>query len=98
MRLTTASVEIGTSTNAGPAAGEYVVMSLTTQGWGAATVEPDSSAVTAARRAVARFGGVLIAEAVSDESLALRVYLPQASVSILTDDSHSSAGDVAVRM
>ena len=83
---------------AGPPAGEYVALSLITQGWGAATRGPESSAgVTAAQRAIERLSGVLIVEAVSDESLAFCVYLPQASVAILTDDSHSTAGDVAVR-
>ena len=43
-------------------------------------------------------GGSLTTETVSDESLTLRVYLPQASVAILTDDSESAAGPVAARI
>ena len=98
VRIATASVDVSTSTSAGPPAGEYVALSLITQGWGAATRGPESSAgVTAAQRAIERLSGVLTVEAVSDESLAFCVYLPQASVAILTDDSHSTAGDVAVR-
>ena len=41
--------------------------------------------------------GALTVEAVSDESLTFKVYLPQVSVAILTDDSHSATGHVAVR-
>jgi hypothetical protein len=53
--------------------------------------------VATARRAVGRLGGSLTVDAVSDESLTFRVYLPQASVAILTDDAQSAAGEMAAR-
>ena len=86
------------ATSGTPAPGDYVEVLLTTQGWGAAVAGPDQSAgVATARRAVSRLGGVLTVEAVSDESLTFRVYLPQASVAILTDDSQGAANEVVAR-
>lgn len=101
LRLVTSSQEVGGagthSAAGGPAPGDYVVLALTAQGWGAATADAGGGAALAsAQRAVARLGGSLTTETVSDESLALRVYLPQASVAILTDDSEA-AGPVAAR-
>ena len=99
LRLATSSQEIGHATSGGPAPGDYVVLALTAQGWGAATTEVGSSAgLASAQRAIARLGGALTTERVSDESLTLMVYLPQASVAILTDDSESAAGQVAARL
>jgi len=99
LRLVTSSQEIGHSAGSGPAPGDYVVLALTAQGWGAATADAGGSAgLASAQRAVARLGGSLTTETVSDESLTLRVYLPQASVAILTDDSESAAGPVAARL
>ena len=99
LRLATSSREIGHPAAGGPAPGDYVVLALTAQGWGAATADAGGSAALAsAQRAVARLGGLLTAETVSDESLTLTVYLPQASVAILTDDSESAAGPVAARL
>jgi hypothetical protein len=99
LRLVTSSREIGHASGGGPAPGDYVVLALTAQGWGAATADAgDSAALASAQRAVARLGGSLAADAVSDESLSLTVYLPQASVAILTDDSESAAGPVAARL
>ncbi|HEV8395372.1 MAG TPA: PAS domain-containing protein [Vicinamibacterales bacterium] len=96
--IATASVEIGAATGGIPAPGDYVAVSLTTQGWGAATAGSDqSTGVATARRAIGRLGGSLTVDAVSDESLTFRVYLPQASVAILTDDAQSAAGEVAAR-
>ena len=97
VRIATTSSEIGHASHGGPGPGDYVVLSLTTQGWGAITAADDGAGVAAARRAVARLGGTLAIEPVSDESLTLRVYLPQASVAILTDDSQNADGPVAVR-
>jgi PAS domain S-box-containing protein len=78
---------------------DHVVLALTAQGWGAATPDAgDSAALASAQRAVARLGGSLTADTVSDESLTLTVHLPQASVAILTDDSESAAGPVAARL
>jgi len=75
----------------------YAVL-LTAQGWGAAVATSDQSAgVATARRAVGRLGGMLTVEAVSDESLTFRVYLPQASVAILTDDAQGAASEVTAR-
>jgi PAS domain S-box-containing protein len=98
LRLVTSSQEIDHAIDGGPAPGDYVVLALTAQGWGAATGELDRAGFAPARRAIARLGGVLTTEPVSDESLTLRAYLPQASVAILTDDSESAAGQVAPRL
>jgi PAS domain-containing protein len=99
LRLVTSSQEISHSAAGGPAPGDYVVLALTAQGWGAATAGTgDSAGLASAQRAVARLGGALTTETVSDESLTLSVYLPQASVAILTDDSESAAGPVAARL
>ena len=99
LRLVTSSQEIGHPAAGGPAPGDYVVLALTAQGWGAATADAGGSAALAsAQRAVARLGGLVTAETVSDESLTLTVYLPQASVAILTDDSERAAGPVAARL
>jgi PAS domain S-box-containing protein len=90
VHLATSSLEITAAASGQPAPGDYVVLALTTQGWGAATADAMASAgVATARRAVGRLGGVLTLDAVSDESLTLKVYLPQASVAILTDDSNA---------
>ena len=99
VRIATASVDVSTSTSAGPPAGEYVALSLTTQGWGAATGGPESSAgVTAAQRAIEPVWAARSPwRPCPTNRSPSRVYLPQASVAILTDDSHSTAGDVAVR-
>ena len=98
VRIATASQEIAAASG-DTAAGDYVVLSLTTQGWGAATEHGGEGAgVAAARRAIGRLAGALSVEAVSDESLTFKVYLPQVSVAILTDDSHGAAGQVALRV
>ena len=97
VRIATASQEIAAA-NGDTAPGDYVVLSLTTQGWGAATEHAGEGAgVASARRAIGRLAGALIVEAVSDESLTFKVYLPQVSVAILTDDSQSGTGQVALR-
>lgn len=103
VRVATSSGEIGNAVGAAvsgqPAPGDYVVLSLTAQGWGAATADAGGSAALAtARRAIGRLGGVLTEEAVSEEALTLTVYLPQASVAILTDDSQGATGQVALRV
>ena len=96
--IATASVEIGAAPGGVPAPGDYVALALTTRGWGAATAGSDqSTGVATARRAIGRLGGSLTVDAVSDESLTFRVYLPQASVAILTDDAQTAAGEVAAR-
>jgi len=98
IRIATSSVEIGAAAGGAPAPGEYVALLITTQGWGAAVAAQDQSAgVATARRAVGRLGGVLAVEAVSDESLTFRVYLPQASIAILTDDAQGAAREVTAR-
>jgi PAS domain S-box-containing protein len=100
VRVATNSREIGNAAagSGQPAPGEYVVLSLTAQGWGAATAGAgDNAALATARRAVGRLGGVLTVEAVPEEALTLTVFLPQASVAILTDDSHGATGQVALR-
>jgi len=98
VRIATSSVEIGAAASGTPAPGDYVALVLTAQGWGAAVAAPDQSAgVATARRAVARLGGVLAVEAVSDESLTFRVFLPQASVAILTDDAQGAASEATAR-
>ena len=98
IRIATSSVEIGAAASGTPEPGDYIAVLLTTQGWGAAVAASDQNAgVATARRAVGRLGGVLTVEAVSDESLTFRVYLPQASVAILTDDAQGTASEVAAR-
>ena len=101
VRIATSSGEIGTALGAavsgGPPPGDYVVLSLTAQGWGATADAGEGAGLATARRAIGRLGGVLTVDAVSDESLTFKGYLPQVSVAILTDDSHSAAGQVAAR-
>jgi PAS domain S-box-containing protein len=103
VRVATSSREIGAAVGAAgngqPPPGDYVVLSLTAEGWGAATEDAgESAALATARRAIGRLGGVLTEEAISDEALTLTVYLPQASVAILTDDSPGATGQVALRV
>ena len=93
VRIATSSVDVGARRRA-PALrpGDYVAVSLTPKGGaprpGAGVRAPGSRPRSGPS---SRLGGVLTVEAVSDESLAFCVYLPQASVAILTDDSHSTA-------
>jgi PAS domain S-box-containing protein len=102
VRIATSSGEIGNAPGAavsgGPPPGDYVVLSLTAEGWGATADAGEGAGLATARRAIGRLGGVLTVEAVSDESLTFKGYLPQVSVAILTDDSHSAAGQVAARI
>jgi signal transduction histidine kinase len=97
MHVTTANVEITTTTADAPA-GEYVALTVTARGWGASTSAPAaSSGAVSAQKAMARLGGTLKVDAVADESVTFTVYLPQALVSISTDDLPSAAGQEAVR-
>jgi PAS domain S-box-containing protein len=99
IRVATSSREVAASKTGGPAPGDYVVLSLTTQGWGAATAGVNEGAgLAAARRAIGRLGWTLTVAAVSDESLTFELFLPQVSVAIVTDDSHVPAGHAAARI
>jgi PAS domain S-box-containing protein len=99
IRIATRSQEVAASNTGGPAPGDYVVLSLTSQGWGAATAGVDAGAgLAAARRAISRLGGTITVAAVSDESLTFELFLPQVSVAIVTDDSHAAAGHAAARI
>ncbi len=97
VRIATANLDV-TTTTAELRSGEYVAVSLTAQGWGISTASPGTSTgVVAAQRAIERLGGTLAVAAVSDESVTYTAYLPQASVTIPTDELLTAAGSEAAR-
>ena len=95
VRIGTVNLDV-TTTTAELRSGEYVAVSLTAQGWGISTASPGTSTgVVAAQRAIRRLGGTLAVKAASDESVTFTAYLPQASVSIPTDELLATAGSEA---